>query len=232
MKTLCWMLWSCCLGMGLAGCTSLDGGRDIRFDRAGWGGPNLSYSHDAEGKLFTIRSGVLINETFNWNGSTISFEFLDKPDLVWGFVLTDRQFQSERRQALNDTWVKTASKEFKKGRDLDAEQLWLFDRVAEVQFLREPASQGYKVFDGWAHERIIVANNLAVKVKAAHDANIRRGTWNQLTLRIANGKLTYTLNGQPGAGGLQLDQRTNGRFGIFVTKDGPLLIRNLTLNAP
>jgi hypothetical protein len=227
MKVLYFTALLCCAVLMSAGCTTSTVERDIEFDSSGWGGPNLNYTHDANAKLLSVKSGVLVNKAFRWSGSKISFEFLDRSDLAWGFVLTDLQFRAERRRALDQTWVKIAPKEFKKGRDVSAEQLWVLDRVAEVKFLKEAGGRGYKAFAGWSFSRIGAEGKDAVRVGARHDAGIKRSAWNKITISITGGKLTYTLNGRQGAGGMQIDPRTNGRFGIFVLKDGPLQIRNL-----
>ena len=202
--------------------------REISFDQHGWGGPKLEYSIERDG-LISIKSGMLINEDFRWAESEFSFDFLDRRDLVWGVRLLDSVFAAARREALRNTRLKIGDREFVVGKDLPAGQLWKFDTVLDAEFRRDKNSRGYKVLDGVWYERILDNGRTGVRVSAPREVRIKPNAWNTFRAKVTGGKFVFSVNGVEGRGVIQIDQRTNGRLGIFVGADGPLLIRNLRL---
>lgn len=219
-----------CLAAALGGCWD-SVIRDTTFDRQGWGGPKLDYSLASDG-MITIKSGMLMNKDFRWAESEFSFEFLDRRDLIWGIRLMDTVFATQRREALRNTRLKIGDDVFVVGKDLPADQLWKFDTVLDAELRRDEKSRGYKVLDGVWYERILDSGKTGVRVSAPCDVRIKPNTWNTFSAKIAGGKFVFALNGVENRGVIQIDQRTNGRLGIFVRADGPLLIRNLRLGPP
>lgn len=211
----------------LGGCWGA-AGREMNFDRHGWGGPKLEYSTERNG-LVTVKGGMLTNEDFRWAESEFSFDFLDRRDLVWGVRLMDSVFAKPRREALRNTRLKIGDREFVVGKDLPADQLWKFDTVLDAEFRRNKNSRGYKVLDAVWYERILDSGKTGVRVSAPREVTIKPNTWNTFRAKITGGKFVFAVNGVEGRGVIQIDRRANGRLGIFVSADGPLLIRNLRL---
>ena len=215
------------LAAALGGCLG-SARHEIDFDRQGWGGPKLEYSAEADG-LITVKSGMLISEDFRWAESEFSFDFLDRRDLAWGVRLMDSVFAAQRREALRNTRLKIGDREFVVGKDLPADQLWKFDTVLDAEFRRDKKGSGYKILDAVWYQRILDSGRTAVRVAAPSKAAIKPSTWNTFHARVSGGKFVFTVNGVGGGGAIEVDRRANGRLGIFVTSDGPLLIRNVRL---
>ncbi|MFH1732146.1 MAG: hypothetical protein ABIF82_10935 [Planctomycetota bacterium] len=228
MKRFAFAAICCGLLIAAAGCRT---NTETKFDGRGWGGPGLEYALGGQDNTITIKSGMLMNENFRWAESEFSFEFLDRRDLVWGIRLLDAVFSAARREALRNTRVKIGDRVFVLGKDLPADQMWKFDTVLDVEFTRDKKGKAYKVLDGVWYETILDSGKQGVRISATRDVRIRANAWNTFSAKVAGGKLTYSLNGEPGQGALQIDPRTDGRLGIFVGSGGPLVIRNLRLGA-
>ncbi len=210
------------------GCKS----HEMKFDRHGWGGPSLEYDRQAKGTTIILRSGMLVNKDFRWAESEFQFEFLDRRDLAWGIRLLDTVFSEGRRKALRDTRVKIGDQTFVLGKDLPPEQLWKFDTVVDVQLRRDKKSRGYKVLDGVWYESFLEDGRTGVRIRAVRDVRVKPNTWNRMRVTVDGGKVSFRINDEPDKGALQVDQRANGRLGIFLEAGGPLLIRNLQLGPP
>jgi len=228
MKRTAFVAICCGLLVAAAGCRTNTG---IEFDQRGWGGPGLEYALGGQDNTITIKRGMLLNEDFRWAESEFSFEFLDRRDLVWGFRLLDAVFRAARREALRNTRVKIGDRVFVLGKDLPADQMWKFDTVLDIEFTRDKKGRAYKVLDGVWYETILDSGKQGVRISATRDVRIKANGWNTFSAKVVGGKLTYSLNGEPGRGVLQIDRRTNGRLGIFVGSGGHLVIRNLRLGA-
>jgi len=222
--------------LGAAGCngTKSNGllAEDFTFDGSGWGGLNLKYAHVRGSGELSLASGVLFDRDFRWRNSEFSFEFFDRPDLVWGIVLLDDQFREERRRLLENTVIKTAPSTYDPAHKSAAEYLWTFDRVLEIQLVPVSSGLGYKVLRGWWKSRILKGGVEAVQTSGTKGARIRRNAWNSFRMKVSAGEVEYAINGVVCAEAhrLQVDRRTDGRLGLFVyQKGGPLLIRKLTL---
>ncbi|MFO7899491.1 MAG: hypothetical protein R6V58_10590 [Planctomycetota bacterium] len=219
----------CVLVALLAGCKTAPP-TDFEFDRHGWGGPDPQYTRRPESDGLELKPGVVFKQEFRWQDSTFSLEFLDKPDQVWGVVLTDFTFRGKRRRALDKTVIRTPGpKQFYLGRELGIDQLWPKYRVAELTLRRGGEGRPYKILDCWWHHDVIDGKQ-NVRLTTTHDLRVRPNKWNELTVAVRRGRLTYTLNGRPcgEARALQIDPEANGRVGFFVYKnDGPLMLRNL-----
>jgi len=224
----------CLLAVSGAGCNDAPVRADFDFNKDGWGGPFLEYTFNPQTDTYRITSGALVSRDFRWANSQVSFQFLDKSKMVWGLVLLDHAFGKARREWMHEGWIKIAPGNFKPGKNLRYQKLWLYDRVAELTFRHGGEGRAYKVLDAWWDNQFIDGQR-SIRLRAEQALRVKRNTWNTLSVQIERGVLTYALNGQPcrKEERLKIDPRANGRLGMFVYKDGgPLLIRNLKLAAP
>lgn len=228
MKRFAFVAICCGLLIAAAGCRT---NTEIKFDERGWGGPGLEYTLGGQDNTITIKAGMLMNKDFRWAESEFSFEFLDRRDVVWGFRLLDAAFSAARGEALRNTIVKIGDRVFVLGKNLPADKMWKFDTMLDVEFTRDKKGRAYKVLDGVWYETILDSGRKGPRISATRDVRIKANGWNTFSARIAGGKLTYSLNGEPGRGALQIDPRSNGRLGIFVGSGGHLMLRNLRLGA-
>ena len=224
------LVLSCLLALLAAGCNGLGERDDFTFDGRGWGGPNLKYSTVSSEKLIKIERGMLVNEDFRWAENEFSFEFLDSRDLVWGIMCLDSVFQEGRHEELSKrTMSKISDGVYVPGKKLPPNQLWKYDVALDAMFIPDREGRGYKVLNIISYEQFIDQGRQAVRVVTTHNVRIRPDAWNTVSAKFHGGRLTYSINGEPG-GGAQVDQRANGRLGILVRAGtGPLLIRNVRL---
>jgi len=224
------LVLSCLLALLAAGCNGLVEREDFSFDGKGWGGPNLKYSTVSSENLIRIEQGMLVNADFRWAENELSFEFLDSRDLVWGIMCMDSVFQEGRRDELSKrTMSKVGDGVYVPGRKLPPDQLWKYDVALDAMFIRDQEGRGYRVLNIISYEQFIDQGRQAVRVVTTQNVGIRPNAWNTFSARFRAGKLTYSINGEPG-GGAQVDQRANGYLGILVRAGtGPFLIRNLKL---
>lgn len=215
------------LAAGCAGSTDSDG---MRFDKDGWGGPNLKYVMNHSTGTIRVDSGMLMNEAFRWRGGEMSFEFLDSPEVVWGVRLLDLAYSAQRREELLRTWARIGDKRFPLGKDLPPDQMWKFDMALDIDLRLDKEGRGYKVLTGCWYEEILDGGRMGVLVSGTQTVDIKRDAWNTFSAKVADGQFRYAINGRTG-GPLRLDPRMNGRAGIFVTSGGPFLIRNLKLTS-
>jgi len=230
MKRFAFVTICCGLLAATAGCRTDTG---IQFDERGWGGPGLEYTLGGQDNTITIKAGMLMNKDFRWAESEFSFEFLDRRDLVWGVVLLDSVFAGARLEDLRrKNLSKTREGRYRLGRELSAGELWKYDMVADLMFAADSAGRSYKVLSVLSYERFLDGGTQGVLLRGVHDVRVTRNAWNKLTVKVEKGKLTYTVNGRPGQGVIQVDPRANGRLAILgYKKTGPLRIRNLQLGA-
>ena len=201
----------------------------VTFAPKDWEGPGLKYTIDRSANTLKIESGMLMHKTFRWAGSRFSFQFLDSKDLVWGIRLLDSVFKTSRREALRSDWIKLGDKKFRLGEKLPEGQLWKFDVVLHATFSPDDRPKSYRVLDASWHRRALRKGVRALRLSGRFDVSIKRDAWNHMSVSIADGKLTYSVNGTHGERRLELDPETNGRLGIFVDAGGPLEVRNLRL---
>jgi hypothetical protein len=226
--------------MALLGCTALlaagcpSGQRpvrfeDIEFDERGWAGPDLDYTVEPDGTI-VLREGMMVRDGFRWGSGEVSFEFLDHRDLVWGVRFLDGFFRRTRWADLHNAQVKLGTREWKFKGGASAERYLLSDIVAELWFWPDPTPASYKMMHCRWDERILGNGIEAVRVEGRRAANIRRGTWNHIRLRVRDGELTWWINGKPprtGVKPIRIDSRANGRIGFAVQSTEPLRIRRL-----
>lgn len=233
MRRFRYLVFLACLApLALGGCRGPGKVREMTFDGAGWGGPNLKYTADAAAKTLRVEAGMLVNRDFRWAGSEFAFEFFDMRELVWGVRLMDLNFAPARYEALRKTWMRLGEKKFVVGAELTAEQLWKFDTVLEAEFHLDKVSRIYKVLDVAAWGRLDQDGKEAERISGTHEVPVRQNSWNSFRATVVDGKLTYWVNGEKGRAVIELDPRTNGRLGIFVVGGAPLQIRKLTLGTP
>ncbi len=199
------------------------------FGSNGWGGPTPIYSTVPGDGSIRLDQGILVHRDFRWADAEFSFEFFDAPALVWGIYLFDDVFLAARRQALRGGYFKIGDKVFVPGKNLPAEHLWKFDAVVDMMFRDDEKAGHYKVADAVWYQSFYESGKVAYRVKATHDVRIEPQTWNRFRGKMSGGMLTYWVNDVPGASTLQVDKRANGRLGFFVSKGGPLRVRNLKL---
>ncbi len=224
-----WMLL--CLGAVLAAGCRTGSPTDFTFDRHGWGGPDPQYQWEPARSQIELESGTVFHDEFRWQNGSFSLEFLDKPDQVWGIVLTDFTFRDERRAALERELIEFGSEADlgHVGRDPGIDKVWPRFCVARMTMKRGGRGRSYKVLECWWHQEVVDGHR-NVRLQTTHDLRVLPNEWNRLSVTVREGRLTLALNGRPVGepGAALIEPRADGRVGFFVEPGtGPLLLRRL-----